>query len=268
MMSTTTAADRVVGDLADYFTKNLIVEHREDAGVIHTPFLMPDDTCISIGVSEAPGGGIELNDLAIVSNFFFTEGRSLEDEVSLRNSAQVIAARFGVQVTPPHIRLRTEQPRLGMDALTFAQALMSIASLYDRRQRRVQADFTTRVKARLAEKLSPDLPFAPDYTITVPLSGNDGADTVEYTVDAAVLYQRPKFLQAVGGASSAWRVATVYHALHRHGVGYSGAILYDDEGARWADRYRTVLEDTPAQIVVPAARENEVLDWLMTDDAA
>ncbi len=266
MMETTTIADRLAGDLTAYFANNLVTEHRRDAAIVHTPFVMPDDTCISIGVSETADGRVQLSDLAIVSNFFFTEGRSLEDEPSLQASAKTIAARFGVQITAPEIMLCTEEPRVGMDALTFAQALMSIASLYDRRHRRARPDFTTRMKARLAERLPAGIPFHPDHTITVPLP--EYQNTVSYSVDAAVLYEHPKFVQAVGGASSAWRVATVYHALRQHNVDYSGAIVYDEEGKSWTDRYRTVLEDTPAGLVVPASREDEVFDWLGTEDVA
>ncbi|MFW6157124.1 MAG: hypothetical protein ACOC7J_07375 [Armatimonadota bacterium] len=268
MRTTTTLADEVVADLGDYFSENLIVENRAEVSMIHTPFLLPDGSCITIGVSNVGDGEIQLSDLATVSSFFFTEGRSLENEAALRTSARVIASRFGAHIDEPEIKLSTVPGRAGMDTLTFAQALMSVAGLYDRRQRRARPDFTTRVKTNLAAKLPRDLPFTPDHTVTVPLSGDGSGHTVEYGVDAAVLHARPRFLQAVGGASSAWRVATVYHALQRHEVDFAGAIIYDDESSRWTEHYRAILEDTPARLVVPAAREDEVVEWLSAEDAS
>ncbi|MEA3401361.1 MAG: hypothetical protein U9R79_09005 [Armatimonadota bacterium] len=262
---TTNLANRVARDFLSYFAENLIVEERHEIGLVHTPFVLPDDTSISIGVSPAEGGQIALTDLAAVSNFFFTEGRSLEEEMSLRRAADTMASRFGVRLVLPEIQILTTADRLGLDALTFTQALISIAGLYDRRQRRAKPDFTTRVKALVSERIPQDLPLIMDHRITIALSEREAPDEVSYNVDAAVLYESPKFLQAVGSASAAYRVATVYHALTYHGLRFLGAIVYNEQSPGWADHYRTVLEDTPATFVVPSHRQDEVIGWLQEE---
>ena len=97
----TSFAEKGVADLLAYLSENFRIEERAGIQVVHTPFLLPNHDCISIGMMPPENGRadeIVLSDMGSVSDFFFTEGRSLEEEPALQDTASAITSRLGVSL--------------------------------------------------------------------------------------------------------------------------------------------------------------------------
>lgn len=264
----TSVAEKAVSELLSYLRDNFQVEERADVEIIHTPFLLPNHDCISIGItpSESAEEEFRLSDIGSVSDFFFTEGRSLEGDQGLLDTAKAITSRLGVDLQLPDIAVETVAEEMGQDLYLLMLAALGIASQYDSKRRDRRLDFPTEVKGWISDRMAPEgVGFQTDHVVPVQVRRDGAVHRVEYRVDAAVLYERPKFIQAVGNTSASYRAALTYHSFNGHNVPYEGAIVYNEAAPGWSTHHTGVLEDSPAQLVVPDSRRDEVLDWVRAE---
>lgn len=257
-------AEDVARSFAGYLTESLSVDARGETGVVRTPFLLPNNEAIAVGVRLIDHNDrIELTDMGCVSDFFFANGKSLADDAGLQDAAMAISRRFRVTVTSSQISIEADLSRAAVALYVLAHAAVSLASVEEGLPKKPSVDFPTTVKSWIAETAPSSVRVETDFRIPVLVERDAHRHDVEYEVDAAFFHDgaAPRLLQAVGNGPSAYRAAFIYQSLVSHRITHPSALLYNEEAAGWSRRYVAVLEDTPAEIVVPYSQRRAVMEW-------
>lgn len=240
----------------------------EGVEVIHTPFLLPNNDFLSVGLSNGPDGDPEklsLSDFGCVSDFFFGEGRSIEKEDMLKRWASEIAARLDIELSSSELSTVCQADDAHVSLYLLLQAIAGVTHLVHAKQSRKPGDFLSELKGWVSESLPEDLPFETDHRIQIGIGRDVGMKPVEIEIDAAVLHPTPKFIQGATSGPSAFRVAAIYQSLSKHGLDYNGAIVYNEAGSGWSDFYRGIAEDSPADIVLPYSAKDDLLEWAVEE---
>ena len=261
-------AEDVARRFAKYLMAALRVSAQGETGVVHTPFLLPSNEGIAVGVRALDHNGrVELTDLGCVSDFLFTNGKSLAEDSGLQDAASAISRRFGVTVTPSQISIEADLEQAAVAVYVVAHAAMSLASVEEGLPKRPTVDFRATVKSWIAEVAPTDIRVETDFSIAVSIERGAHRRHVKYDVDAAFFRDGgpPRLLQAVGNGPASYRAAFICQSLASHDITYPSALLYNEQAPGWSSRYVAVLEDTPAQFIAPYSERESVMKWAQQD---
>jgi len=224
---------------------------------------MPNNESVSIAVTRTEGGMLRVTDGGCVADYLRMAGRDPDAERTIQDVAQAVAQRLGVHIGPYEIATETDDAGVGAAAYVVCHAALSLASVEEGLPRQPRADFATEVKSWLTERRPSNVRIEFNYAIPVCLERDEERRQMIYEVDAAFLHDStpPKFVQAVSSGPAAYRSAFIYETLRKHEFQYAGALIYNDASPSWSPRYRDVLEDTPAALVVPASERDAVVEW-------
>ena len=258
------SAERVISRYIEFIDAGFSVTRIDDVEVIRTPFLLPNNDFLSVALHDSPDGDpqkLSLSDFGCVSDFFFCEGRSLEKEDTLRRWASEIAANLDIELSESGLSTVSQVSDAHVSLYLLMQAIAGVTHLVHAKQPRKLGDFSSELKGWVSDSLPEDQPFETDYRIEVDIGRHAGMKPVEIEIDAVVLRPTPKFIQGAPSGPSAFRAAAIYQSLTKHGLEYSGAIVYNDTAPNWSDFYRGIAEDSPADIVLPYSARDDLLRW-------
>ena len=253
----------VAQGLLDFIAQGFYVCVEGETAVIYTPFLMPNNESVCIAVSRDGTGTLRVTDGGCVSDYLRMAGRDPDSERSIQDVAEAVARRLGVRIGPYEIATEADDAGAGAAAYVVAHAALSLASVEEGLPRQPRADFSTEIRDWLEERRPGNVDLRLNYSVPVHVGHGGGVREVRYEVDAAFLHDSspPKFVQAVASGPAAYRAAFIYQTLQKHRFEYAGALLYNEASPSWSPRYRDVLEDTPAVLIVPAVERDAVVEW-------